>query len=149
MKAQNTYREGEVSKWNEGNFKNLRLHEAQEMINFSKIHPLKKTNGTWNYETWISGIDILYGEGHSKYKDKEIENIEKIKKIITDVVMYKPPFKVIVNSGMGGKSHGFKINYEAWENLRKLIEIFEQKVKYFNDQHGLSTGNVDEDWEGL
>ena len=53
---------GNISEWNEGNFKNLRLHEAQEMINLGKINPFSHSQDktTWNYHIWKSGIDINF-----------------------------------------------------------------------------------------
>lgn len=119
------------------------------MINISKVCPLKKTGDSWNYENWIAGIDVLYGEGHSKYKDNEIEDIEKLRDLISKFLMFKKPHNMIVDNGMGSSKINYALNVEVWIDLKKLIEIFEQRVKYYNDQHGLSTKNYEEDWEGL
>lgn len=148
MKNNDEFREGAVSQWNEGNLKSLRLHEAQEIINFSKINPLKKTNGEYNYQLWIYGVTILYGEGCSKYGTEEIEEVERIKEIINKVISAKPPIKTLMMNGINKSEKKTSVNYENWENLRRLIEIFEQKVKYFNDKHGLSTRNIEDDEEG-
>ena len=40
--------EGSVSGWHEGNFKNIRLHEAQQLINTGKINPLGRNINCWN-----------------------------------------------------------------------------------------------------
>ena len=55
---------GSVSEWNEGNFKCIRLHEAQELINLGKVNPFaySRERTAWNHQVWKAGIDILYGE---------------------------------------------------------------------------------------
>ena len=142
--------EGMISQWNEGNLKSLRLHEAQELINNSKIDPLKKNVGDkWNYEIWIFGITILYGEGQSKYSNDEIKDIEEIKELIYLRLAFNPITKTTSSADMFNSSRKTFVNYKNWENLRKLIELYEQKVRLFNDKHGLSTRNYDDDWEGL
>jgi hypothetical protein len=141
--------EGSVSEWNEGNFKNLRLHEAQELINTGKMNPLKNFDNSWNYEQWIDGITILYGEGNSKYSDKEIIIVEKTKEIIFARILLYPPFSKSIQVKFGKKKVENKLNYANWNFLRKLIEVYEKQVKYFNDIHGLSTRNYDYDDEGL
>jgi len=149
---QNTgdYRDGgTVSQWNEGNLKNIRLHEAQELINTSKISPLEKQGTYFGYQLWIAGVEILYGEGYSKYKSDEIEVIERIKIIINNKLMLYPPIKVIVINSVNSQERSSRLNYKNWEELKKLIELFEQKVKLYNDKHGLSTKNYDYDDEGL
>ena len=148
-KESNDFDEGNVSKWNEGNLKSLRLHEAQEIINTSKLNPLKRVNGVFNYDNWIYGINILYGEGHSKYGIKERESIEKIKDVINMALIINSPVVISVMSGMGTSKNKIGMDYEKWENLRKLIEMFEQKVKYFNDIHGLSTRNLDSEHQNM
>jgi hypothetical protein len=32
-------------------------------------------------------------------------------------------------------------NSSNWELIKKLLDAFESKVKYYNDKHGLSTKN--------
>jgi len=142
--------EGEVSKWNEGYLKNLRLHEAQELINISKINPLKKNkDGSWRFERWNEGITILFGEGESKWSPEEIKEVNKIKEIIILTLENNPPYEIIRRLTVGKKIQDININQENWTILRKLMELYEKKVRKFNDIHGLSTRNYDEDLEGL
>ena len=42
----------------------------------------------------------------------------------------------------------FVLNKDNWEDLRKVVELFESLVRLYNDRHGLSTRNRDDD-EGL
>lgn len=143
--------DGSISEWNEGNLKSLRLHEAQEMINFGKINPLQISNDgmSWNYEMWIAGIDILCGEGKAKYSDKEVEEIDKIKQLVELRKKYFSPVKNARTYTIGGTKIQHFVNVEKWEHLKKLIDLYEHKTKLFNDMHGLSTRNMDDFDDGL
>jgi len=134
---------GAVSMWNEGNLKSLRLHETQELINLSKRDRLTY------YEDWISAIDMLYGEGQSKYSDDEIDEIERIRKLITTHILVNPPQINVSHSLLGRIVEKTITNNASWFELKQLIELFEKKVKQFNDNHGLSTRNVDNSDDGL
>jgi len=142
--------QGMVSQWNEGDLKSLRLHEAQELINNSKIEPFKKIGKRrYNYLNWIEGCSVLYGEGKSKYADNERKEIEEIKTLIYKKIIISPIImRVKVINGFENKEREM-INYKNWESLRKLIELYEQRVKLFNDKHGLSTRNYNEMDDGL
>ena len=143
--------EGSVSEWNEGNFKNLRLHEAQEMINCGKTTPFSTTDDgmNWNFTLWKAGIDILYGEGDSKYSDSEITEVEKIKGFIEKYLKFISPFKRIVIYSYYGKKEHHKPIPENQTKISELLSLYEKQVKKYNDLHGLSTRNR-EDWdEGL
>lgn len=131
---------GEISEWNEGNLKSLRLHEAQEMINFAKINPLNKIpqGKGWNFELWISGINILFGEGSAKYTEKEIKEVNKIKLIIEQTLHLKPIYKSLKNNQ---KKDSYIYYPKNWDILKQMIELYEQSVKFYNDKHGLSTRN--------
>ena len=143
--------DGSISEWNEGNLKSLRLHEAQEMINFGKINPLQLSNDgvNWNFDMWISGIDILCGEGQAKYGEDELVEILKIKELVELRKKWFPPSRVIVNHTIGNSVKQHIINTENWESLKKLINLYEHKTKLFNDEHGLSTRNRDDFDDGL
>jgi hypothetical protein len=136
--------DGSISEWNEGNFKCLRLHEAQEMINIGKSNPfaMNEDKTAWNYQTWKAGIDILYGEGDSKYDGKEIEEVNKVKNFVESLIKFKPPFKKVITDSIEGRRVNFIVNTENHENIRLAIEGYERLVKKFNDKHGLSTRNA-------
>jgi len=136
---------GSVSGWNEGNFKNLRLHEAQEMINIGKVNPfsLSEDGTSWKYEGWKAGIDILFGEGISKYAKDEIDEVKAIKNFVEKYILIHPPFKYITIYNIQGKQTKFKSLKENQNNVKKYLEEYEEKTKKFNDIHGLSTRNLD------
>lgn len=144
MKPEEYNNQGNVSQWNEGNLKSLRLHEAQELINLSKMNPLKKVNGSWNFQMWIEGINILFGEGYSKYSDDEKKYVTKEKEILDLILERFPIIKFYVpHSFEDPEETEVQIDYDNWKRVKKKIEFFEEIVKKFNDEHGLSTRNVD------
>lgn len=144
--------EGSLSEWNEGDLKSLRLHQAQNLINNAKINPLgyaleeySSFGCMWNYELWIAGIDILFGEGLSKYSETaskdEIGEIDRIKKLLLDYKKAFPIFGQRKIASLGEDKIDFVLIPKNWENLKKIIELFEKRVKQLNDLHGLSTKN--------
>jgi len=141
---------GQVSEWNEGNFKNLRLHEAQEMINIHKINPLKPIGfNRYHYHLWISAVNVLYGEGQSKYSDDEIKEINILKLDLDVSLAIYPPNLLVYYDSISGKKKKSVFSNKNWMKIREKIENYESRVKYFNELHGLSTRNVDYDLEGL
>ncbi len=134
--------EGSISEWNEGNLKSVRLHESQTIINYAKMDLLGRSEGGgFNYSLWISGIEALYGEGQSKYSDKEIKEIEKIRNLIRHYLEYNPVFSFVVEESIYSTREKFVLDKENWEKLRKIVELFEKYIKKYNDVHGLSTRN--------
>ncbi len=151
MKTDEFLKEGAVSEWHEGNFKTLRLHEAQEMINYGKVNPfsIAEDEQAWKYQIWKAGIDILYGEGQSKYSDDEEKEVENIRDYIYRVLQVFPPFKTISETNYAGKKDrtiGINSNQEK---IERILYLYEKKVKQLNDVHGLSTRNQEDDTKGL
>jgi len=134
---------GEVSEWNEGNFKSMRLHQAQELINGARIDPLKKTytpefGFKWNYLLWFAGIEIMFFEGVQKYSTSEYKESLKLKREIEDLLESKEPIKV----SNAPKGSIMVVNNGVWKELKLKLEDFEYKVRHLNDKHGLSTRNM-------
>ena len=138
---------GSISEWNEGNLKNLRLHEAQEWINAGKISPFDMTDDKtkFNFEIWKGGIDILFGEGSSKYSDDEIKEVQKLKQIIELLIELKPAVRKETEYIVNRKKDKFVPLKSNQENIRKFLESYELKVRSLNNTHGLDTRNKDED----
>ncbi len=135
--GEDTEKLGDVSEWNEGNFKSMRLHQAQMLINNSKINPFMKTNNKWAYELWYVGIDIMFGEGQQKYNQPEINKVKEVKKEVEDL-MEEQICSIINNETRRGVS----VQIAKWKILKEKLEEFEYLVKSYNDKHGLSTKNV-------
>jgi hypothetical protein len=141
----NWSKEGAVSEWNEGNWKSLRLHEAQNLMNNSymdllKYNPFTKSYG---YENWISATIILFKEGQSKYSDEEFSQVYGLKEEILKIMNENPPFLRINEDTLNGIRQRDVFNYYNWEKIRLKAEEFETLVKKYNDKHGLSTRNID------
>lgn len=142
---------GSVSEWNEGDLKNLRLHEAQEMINYGKMNPfsLAEDGVSWKYEIWKGGVDILYGEGQSKYNTEETKEIEKVRALLEKTLRLKKPFrKVTLQAYMGNQTKHMPVE-ENQQKIYQFLIIYEKQVKKYNDIHGFSTRNKDDFDEGL
>ena len=141
--------QGQISEWNEGDYKNLRLHKAQEIINAATLNPLKPIilfdMKKYGYEFWFDGINILFGEGISKYGETEVTEVEKIRDEIEELMEKDPAHKNFSN--YNGQT-GYSIHPDKWTPIKKKLREFEYKVKKYNDEHGLSTRNKDDD-EGL
>ena len=139
---------GQISEWNEGDYKNLRLHKAQEIINFASIDPFKKLNflGTilFGYKAWFEGINILFREGKAKYSETEFNEVKKLKKEIEGLFSTN---EICTESVTRGRAT-ISIDLKNWEKIKERIDEYEDKVYMYNDSHGLSTRNREED-EGL
>ncbi len=134
--------EGSISEWNEGSLKSVRLHESQTIINYAKMDLLGRSQGVgFNQSIWISGIEVLYGEGQSKYSNPEIKEIEKIRNLIRYYLEHNPVFIFVVEESIYSTKEKYVLDKGNWEKLRKIVELFEKYVKKYNDVHGLSTRN--------
>lgn len=142
---------GKYSEWNEGDYKNLRLHQAQEIINRSQINPLIKISvdesgiRKYGYEFWYAGINILFGEGMQKYNQTEYDEVTKLRDEIEKLIDETDICKITE----GIKNRTTCINIDNWKTLRKKLREFEHKVKHYNDEHGLSTRNKTDYDDGL
>lgn len=136
--------EGRISEWNEGNFKSIRLHEIQDSINKLRLNPLMITEGKFNYIWLIHNIDILCGEGYSKYSKTERKEVDEIQELLYQACENLPPTLVVENEGIAGKEKTFTVHKERYQKLMELITIFERKVKDYNDKHGLTSPNKEE-----
>jgi len=140
--------DGQISEWNEGDYKNLRLHKAQEIINFASIDPFKKLNffgiSIFGYEAWFEGVNILFREGKAKYSETEFKEVKGLKKKIRELFSEKPICKEFETRG----KKVISIDLKRWNVAMEKLETYEDKVYSYNDLHGLSTRNREED-EGL
>ena len=136
--------EGNISEWNEGSFKSMRLHKAQMMINYAKLNIQGRNEfcSGFNYNLLITNIGILYDEGKAKYNGAEIDEIDKIKVLTQTLIQIKPPHSQVHVASVSGHKVTYVLNRKNLEDLEKISEIFETLVRLYNDKHGLSTRNV-------
>lgn len=135
--------DGNISEWNEGNLKNLRMHEAHELINSGKVNPfaLNKSKTNWNYLDWKAGVDVLFGEGFERYSKDELEESEKQKKFVDIILKTLPPFLKEISNGYGNQHTIFISIEENQEKIKDTLYNYEKIVKKYNNLHGLSTRN--------
>lgn len=140
-------KKGVISAWNEGDYKNLRLHRAQNIINIGSMAPFEKLSlydiNMYGYEFWLQGINALFREGKAKYSDKEREEARELKKECEKSIN-EAKFLFKINNT---QNKGVKITKD-WDSVKEKLEEYEDKIYFCNEAHGLSTRNVDdeEDW---
>jgi len=134
--------EGRESEWNEATFKSKRLHDIQELINSLRMNPLGISNGKFAYLMLLSTISILYKEGRSKYSEKERIEVDGIESDCNKILVINPPHEQKLIASFN-KSGGVKylINNKNYNQFMDLLTYFENKVKDYNDAHGLTTKN--------
>jgi len=141
-----------VSEWHEGTFKTARLHDCQNLINYYKRNLKGRSEGRFNYENWYIECKNLRDEGDSKYTDGkggEREQCEKMEKLIEKFLEQRSPFISYLAGNMGSGKIEYQFNEEYFKDIIELIRKYEQLVKFFNDEHGLSSKNRDDEGEGL
>jgi len=133
--------EGKESEWNEATLKSKRLNEVQERMNFWKINPKGITTGCFNYIYLLKDIENLYGEGRSKYSDKEKEEVDKLKEFINKILKLMPPHIKSNRITISSNNSTFLFCDKNYEMFMNLLYDFEMRVKDLNDNHGLTTRN--------
>ena len=129
---------GDVSDWNEGNFKSMRLHNAQNLINGAKMYPLRilsldvndATKKKWGYEYWFDGVNIMFGEGQQLYNNVEFKEVSAFKKELE---------KLMQISFCKLNGSGIQFDVLKWNAVKEKLEEFEYSVKHYNSKHGLAT----------
>ena len=132
---------GKESEWNEASLKSRRLDEVQSLINFYRMNPLGVSDGKFHYESLLSCISILYGEGRSKYGETEKKEVDNLKGIAEDCLKLMPPHLPVQNSSITGNKMAFVLDHKNYEKFIDILYRFEMKVKDYNDKHGLTTKN--------
>lgn len=136
---------GLISEWNEGTFKSTRLHEIQEIINSLRLDPLGQTNGKFNYEMMFLIINNLYHEGYSKYNDKEIKECDTYMNAIKYIINHDSPTIKESKQEIAGVNNTVLVDKIRLNKLLDLLMKFERLIKRYNDEHGLTTANREDD----
>jgi len=135
-------KDGRESEWNEAALKSKRLDDIQKLINMLRLDPLIRTGNKFNYQYLLLTIGLLYGEGRSKYSDNEKIEVDNIKQVCIDTLKYHPPHTLKINSSLNKNIKiSYLINQEYFEKFMDLLDFYENKVKDYNDAHGLTTKN--------
>ena len=133
--------QGKESEWNEAMLKARRLNDIQERLNIWKVSPLGITDGKFNYVFLLKDIENLYGEGRSKYSDKEKKEIDALRVFCNKTLRLMPPHTSCKKDSLTKNSVIQIFNEKNFEMLSDLLYAFEMKVKDYNDDHGLTTRN--------
>ena len=135
-------KDGIDSEWNEAALKYKRLDEQQENINLLKLDLLGKIGNEFKYAILLRVIENLYKEGRSKYSADEKEEVDKILENCNLCLKLFPPHKQVVNHSVNKSAQLVDvINPQNYKMYLSLITYFEDLVKDYNDQHGLTTKN--------
>ena len=134
--------DGQVSEWNEAMLKMVRIHKIQTEINIAMMNPLQKAEGqNYNYIVTFNLLIRLYHEGKPKYSSKEILEVDLLKDAIENLLERFPVHQTKINNGYNGKQKVDIYHSGNWKLIKGLLEVFESKIKLYNDVHGLSTKN--------
>ena len=136
--------EGEISKFNPAQHKMNRLNQLGESINASGMN-MKSWNliyGNWNYFVYFEGVKRVYKESRSKFSDTEKGECDKIKTAVEYALINYPINKKLKNNKWSATDE------VHFEKIKKMMEIFENKINDYKDKHGLDTPNMEDD-EGL
>jgi len=136
--------DGQVSDWNEAGLKMIRIHRIQTELNVAMMNPLQRNESEdYNYIVVFNLISRLYHEGKPKYATKEILEVDGFKNVIDELLIKFPVHATKINNGYNGSTKVDIFNSGNWKLIKTLLEIFESKVKLYNDVHGLSTKNTE------
>lgn len=133
--------------FHEGFLKPERLDKSQVRLNSVRINPLAFNIefNCWNYQVWFSDLCSLLSEAQGKLSDDEQTDLERLRDLIDDALVYFPPHKTIRNDALNTKIT--KIKYSNWQKIKTFLNLFEREIKMALDRHGLS--NPDIEGEGL
>ena len=135
--------EGEISKFNEAFLKMKRLDKIQDGINTLRLSPLQfnMEQRVYNYQLVLSLLTSLYMEVIGKLSPPEKEKAMELKKDIEENLNKKPPFQL--------RSHYDKKTTifveDAWRELEKKINDFEEFLRIMMDKHGLGTPSEEQE----
>jgi len=129
------------SSFNEAVLKMQRIHVAQQTINELRTNLLAWNPGfgKYNYEVVISNLVSLCYEVSPLMKEKELKEFFSFRKIVDDILSYKPIHELKKGSGFEEKKAHKVLNIENWDILKNVMLLFEDFARKQVDVHGLST----------
>lgn len=135
--------------FNEAMYKMARLDDQQKGMNFYWATFDEKSDGDWNYKHYYRLCQNLRSEGKPKYTDIEINEVERIEKIIDFILEYQPPHKEKLVYSRGEKKKVILVNKKSLVSLRFFLDKYQSTIRKFNDLHGLGTHEVAQKKEAL
>jgi len=139
--------EGEKSAFNEGALQMQRIDELQRRLNLLNIDPIGFNihTGQHNFHTIFRTINSLYSEASSKLSNDEIQEGDKIRKIISGLIKYKPIFYFTVCDTMGEQRKIQEINNDNWILLQEMLFAYEITVRHYLEEHDLTSPRQEEE----
>lgn len=147
------YREFEEGKreseYNELAHKMARLSSLQKTINETWNNPLGlwfnekviEDMGRYGFQIIYSCINQLYKEVKSKCKKEEIENTDKLRKEIEEIL--DKGTESICSKKIIFDKIEYNIDKQKWKELREKIQNFEEVVRVLLDEHGYNPDKDD------
>ncbi len=132
---------GDISKFNPAQHKMNRINDISRTINGTmlgmKIYNYELND--WNFNLYFLAIKRLYAEVSTKFSEAEKEECEKMRWVIENNLKKYP---IVIRIG---KNKWTPINTESLEIFIKWMERYEQKVREYQDKHGLDTPNQEDE----
>ena len=129
------------SAFNEAILKMQRIHKVQEQINELRTNMLAFNTmyNKYNYEIIISDLISLGYEVSPLMKPKELEEFFRFRRLVDDLLSYKPIHEQIRQNSLGESKTNKKINEANWKTLREVMLLFEDFARKQIDVHGLAS----------
>ena len=139
--------DGISSAFNEGALQIRRINDLQDNINRLKLNPLmfNPTTQTYNYEAILTCTSSLLSEVWSKMSAKEKTEGEKIRILVEDFIKYRPVFTEYHEESFGNVKIKRMLNTSNWEDIKRLLNIFELRVREYLEEHDLTAPKQEEE----
>ena len=126
------------AKFNPALFKMQEIHKINDFMNECKLNLMAWNieKADWNFNLWINSINNLFFSVSSKFSDEEVKECLKLKDAI-EICKEKYPVKEMTRKKIIDNNENFSI-------LKKYAEKYEQKVKEYQDKHGMDVPEMDE-----
>lgn len=140
--------EGVKSQFNAGVALTQRIDSLQRAINAARYNPfaINPETMTYNWQVMIDSLNGLYQEGRPKFTDAEQKDCEQIRGVVDKLIEFSPPVMTQTQGRYGTQRQS--VDYESWTKLKKLLTIYEQKLRQYFDVHNLNSPNREDD-DGL
>jgi len=143
--------EGELSSFNEGALQMRRIDELQRRLNLLNVDSLGFNIFTqqYNYHTVFKTLNSLFSEASSKLKSTELKEGDRMRKIISEVMLFKPVFYYKVEQSMGKARVIKQVNNNNWDLLQEVLFKYELLIRHYLEEHNLTSPKeeVEEGWD--
>ena len=134
--------DGSKSGFNEAGYMMVRIHLLQTAMNQAKLNPLGSDpqTGTPYYKLWLSCLDSLYSEMSGKLELKEKKELRAYQQIIRSKLLTNPIYRRSYSAVSGTGKMVF--NQSNWQDIEHLLMRYEERVKFYKEEHGLGNPSM-------